>query len=139
MWRAAQQHMPSKCDQAKQDQRHGNTDQIAVTQNTHVIRKAGYVAAPGQELAQPPQKDHHRKRHKDWMRAHICDHRPHRSASQRSDQQGQRATEYKGPDARFVHASVSPQIFAVNTIARFRPPDRIGASIARVSRPKSGI
>jgi hypothetical protein len=37
-----------------------------------------------------------------------------------------------------IQARVRPLRFAVGTIARLIPPDMIGASIARVSRPRSG-
>ena len=37
-----------------------------------------------------------------------------------------------------TQASVSPAILAVKVMARFRPPVRIGSSMASVSRPSSG-
>ena len=109
------------------------------------LGKAGNIAAARQELAEAAEEDHHRQRDENRMGAGIGDHRPHDQAAGSAHCNRQDRSRCRNADARVgpamacsTQARVSPQMLAVNVTARLSPPEMIGISIARVSRPSSG-
>ena len=67
---------------------------------------AGDVAAPGQELAQPAQEDHHRQRHQDGMGADIGDDEADDRPGQHADGDGGEAAENQRAEAGVLAAEL---------------------------------